>query len=267
MNYERELEFAKELAYESGDVMRRYFRAEDIGLIEKDDKTPLTVADTKINSMVIERVKNMFPKDGVIGEEESYETDRDRVWVVDPIDGTAPFSLGMPLSTFMIALVNKSDGQPVVSVVYDPYLEHMYSAVLGKGARLNDRTLQVTSRNAFPARYVAVYGQKCDKGGVSYDPDAVMSVLRERHFRNFTFSSGGYVMVKVADGTFSAFIAGKPAKSWDMAAPALIVREAGGIVTDLDGKERRYDEAGFGCVMAVNEATHKELLKLIKEKV
>ncbi len=80
MDYAEELEFAKGLALEAGGIMRRYFNAEDIGTTWKQDNTPLTVADTTINELVISRVKEMFPKDGVIGEEASYETERPRVW-------------------------------------------------------------------------------------------------------------------------------------------------------------------------------------------
>lgn len=264
MHYDKELGFAKELALEAGQIMRRYFRAEDIGTKYKEDTSPLTVADTQINAMVIGKIQQTFPDDGVIGEEESYKPERDRVWVCDPIDGTAPFSLGMPLSTFLLALVDKKDGQPVVAVCYDPFHDDLYSAVEGQGAYLNEERLTITESAPFPCRYVSVYGAACKKDELEYSPDKLMTALRQKNMRNFVFSSGAYTMVKVAESTFSAVVIGTPALSWDTAAPALIVQEAGGLVTDLEGKKRRFDEPGFGCVFTVNEETHRILLSTIR---
>ena len=116
MSYEKELDFAKALALEAGEIMRKYFRSDRLGTVQKDDLTPLTVADTAINDLVIERVQHEFPEHGVLGEEASYEPNRQWIWVVDPIDGTSPYSCGIPISTFSLALVNKKDGQPYVSV-------------------------------------------------------------------------------------------------------------------------------------------------------
>lgn len=264
MDYERELEFAKELALEAGQIIRRYFLAEDLNIEIKADNSPVTLADIKINSMVIEKIKRAFPEDGVIGEEESYEPERDRVWICDPIDGTAPFSLGIPASTFLLALVNKSDGQPVVAVVYDPHLDHLYTAVSGSGAYLNGHRLQIQQTGAWDARYVSVYGMKFEEGDISYDPDVFMSELRKKGLRNFALSSGAYTMVKVAQDEFSAMVIGPPAKAWDTAAPALVVQEAGGVVTDLAGRVRRFDEAGAGCIFAANKITHKEILEMVQ---
>jgi myo-inositol-1(or 4)-monophosphatase len=103
VSYEKELRFATDLAQEAGAIMDRYFRAEDIGTELKQDLTPVTVADTTINDLVIDRVQQSYPEHGVLGEENSYEPTRDRIWVVDPIDGTVPFSLGIPTSTFSLA--------------------------------------------------------------------------------------------------------------------------------------------------------------------
>ena len=263
MSYATELAFAKNLAEEAGKIMRRYFRAEDIGTKSKEDHTPVTVADIKINSLVISRVKTAFPDDGVLGEEESFEDQRDRIWVVDPIDGTIPFSLSIPVSTFMLALVNKKDGQPVVAVVYDPYLGHLYSAVKGEGAFLNDIKLQASPSAGLIKGYGTLYGSVIKDETINYVPGEVIEKLRTQHTRIININSGGYTAVKVAAGEF-IFVAMGNGLAWDSAAPALIVEEAGGVVTDLAGRRRRFDQTGRDCLLAANQAVADEFLKLVK---
>lgn len=263
MNYDAELAFAEKLAREAGEIMRKYFKSEELGTIWKKDNSPVTVADTTINSMVIERVKEAFPDDGIIGEEESYKTDRDRVWVVDPVDGTVPFSLDIPVSTFLLALVNKSDGQPVVAVVYDPYLDHLYTATKGGGAFLNGVRLQASESDDLAQAYVTVHGKRVTTDQIDYRPGQLFDQLRELGARNVTMAGGAYTSVKIAEGRFALSIVGT-GWPWDDAAPGLILQEAGGIVTDLEGKPRRYDEAGLGCFYSANQAIHDQILKLIR---
>ncbi|HWB39041.1 MAG TPA: inositol monophosphatase [Candidatus Saccharimonadales bacterium] len=264
MSYDAELAFAKELALEAGGIMQQYFRSEELNTTWKSDKTPLTVADTTINKLVIERVKAKFPEHGVLGEEESYEPDRDWVWVCDPIDGTVPFSVGIPASTFLLALVDRADGQPVAAVVYDPYLGHLYTATKGGGAFLNDQPLKGSATKHMSPGYVSIYGGAAKRDKIDYHPGQLLDDLRENGTRNISLASGAYTFVKIAEGTFLAGVIGEPGFAWDVAAPCLIVREAGGIVTDLAGSQRRFDENGFGCVFAANKSIHQQMLALIK---
>ncbi|MET0779291.1 MAG: inositol monophosphatase, partial [Candidatus Saccharimonadales bacterium] len=138
-----ELRFAKQLAYEAGKIMLHYFNARDKGVTIKDDQSPVTLADTEINALVIERVKAQFPADGVLGEEACFGLGRSNLWVVDPLDGTPPFARGVPLSTFCMALVQ--NGKPIVAVVYDPYMDRLFWACDGLGAYENDRKLDLST--------------------------------------------------------------------------------------------------------------------------
>ena len=119
-----QLDFAKSLANEAGEVMLQHFQvgvANETKALEGD--TPVTVADKAINSMVIEAIKRQYPDHSVIGEEESNRRDNaEYTWVCDPIDGTIPYVMGVPTNVFSIAMVDK-DGQPVVAVVFDPYMK------------------------------------------------------------------------------------------------------------------------------------------------
>lgn len=263
MSYQKELDFARELASEAGKIMRTYFRSEDINTTWKGDNTPLTVADTTINRLVIDRVKKQFPDHGIIGEEESFSPDRDFVWVVDPIDGTMPFSLGMPNSTFSLALVERKNGQPIVAVAYDPQLDHLYSATVGGGASLNGSPIRTALERDLKQGYVFVWhGGYNDK--VYFDKGKLLDFIHEKAGRYFIVPSFVYYASRVASGEFRGAILdyGSP---WDSAAVALLVKEAGGVALDLNGNERRYDEFGSGCLLAANQEIADTLLSLIKE--
>lgn len=264
MNYQKELDFAKDLAGEAGKIMRRYFRAEDIGSEWKADDTPITVADTKVNDMVITRVKRAYRDRAVIGEEASHDQAGDLAWVVDPIDGTVPFSLGIPISTFSLALVERKDGQPLVGVIYDPYLDHMYTAVKGGGAFLNDTRLKVSKATTLPRNYVSIIGGSGKGGTAGYNRGQCLDIIYKQGAKCFGIQTEAYFASKVATGELVGSIFGYGAP-WDVAAASLLVREAGGVVTDLFGNDRRYDEFADGCVLAANKAIQSKLLEAVRK--
>lgn len=259
------LNFAKELAKEAGEIMSRYFRAHDIGTTIKSDNTPLTVADTAINDLVIEKVKAKYPDHGVIGEEASFNEDASMFWVVDPVDGTIPFSLGLPFSSFSLGLVDKKDGQPLVGVIYDPFLHNLYSAVVGRGSYLNDTKIHTSKQETLQNSYVSICGsfKEDAKTGLYIGSGDYIEALSDKGAKYFSLLSQAYSAARVASGEFvgSLFSYGSP---WDSAAAAVIVTEAGGVVTDLDGKSRRYDRFGKGCILSANQKVHQELIRAAK---
>lgn len=264
MNYAAELAFAKELALEAGGVMRQYFKSEELGTEWKADDTPLTVADTAINKLVIERIKAAFPEHGVLGEEESHEPVRAMFWAADPIDGTVPFSVGVPISTFLLALVDRKDGQPIVAVSYDPFLEELFYATKSGGAFMNDKPLKTSVAVGIKNNYFALGLSDFQVEGVKYDAARTMSGVRRGGGWVINVASGGYFANRVAGGQFGATAYARIGGIWDIAAPALIVQEAGGVVVDFKGQPRRFDETGAGCLLAANQTIADEILELIK---
>lgn len=119
------LNFAKEMCSEAGKIMKKYFY-QDSGISYKGDRTIVTLADKEINHILIEKVKEKFPNHSVDGEEEKFGESK-YVWVCDPVDGTAMYARHIPVAVFSLALV--IDGVPEVGVVYDPFLDNLYSAV------------------------------------------------------------------------------------------------------------------------------------------
>ena len=257
-----ELAFAKELAYEAGNIMLRYFHAKDKGVSIKEDDSPVTLADTKINALVINRVKAQFPADGVLGEEASYNLAAQNLWIVDPLDGTPPFARGVPLSTFCMALVR--DGQPVVAVVYDPYMDRLYWAAKGEGAYENDRRLDLSAHQP-----QGKLGVCLEVAGGSYwttftDPAIGGSMLEafDRADDTFTYYFPiAYSIVMVAAGRFDAVVtSGK--NPWDLAAAGFIAQEAGAKVTDIFGKPMtRWDHDNAG-LLAAKPAIHGRITEI-----
>lgn len=251
-----ELVFAKSLAAEAGAIMREHFRT-GVAYRDKGDGTPVTLADEAINDLVVERVATQYPGDGVIGEERSSSSagSSGRVWVCDPIDGTLPFTLGVPTNLFSLALVE--DGVPTMGVLYDPYLDRMYEAERGAGAAVNGLPLHV-SETPLSEAILALPGSQF---GLT-DNAALAADVIARGMRIFSVCSVTYDGALVAAGQIAACVF--PATSvWDIAAVKVVVEEAGGLVTDIDGNSQRYDQPIRGALMS-NKRAHDELVTLVR---
>lgn len=255
-SHQQLLDFAKSIAYEAGVIMRHYFDASQITVTKKADNSPVTEADTKINQLLIERVNQAFPDHGVLGEEASTATsEHDKVWVCDPIDGTAPFIFGLPTGMFSLAYVE--DGVPIVAVAFDPFLERLFWAVKGQGAFCNKRPLHAASGGL--------------KGAHIAGPSYIKGILQARSLYEGLEQKGAFIEIfpgnvykccLIAEGRLHGRIFSGPG-AHDIAAVKLLVEEAGGKVTDLDGNEQRYDRAINGAIIS-NGSIHQELLAAVQ---
>lgn len=256
---EQYLEFAKSLAKEAEEIALKYFSFE-VENIWKEDNTPLTKADTEINDMVIRRINETYPDHSIRGEEKSDKRDGSKyVWVCDPIDGTMPFSCGLPIFTFSIALVDQSDGQPILGLINDPVMKNMYWATKNGGAYRNDKKISVSKSDTLFNTYLST-----DASGhlLGFSNLPLLKSLSEKKCKVMKLLSFIYGGVQVANGKFSGAVFYSYA-AHDVATLKIITEEAGGKVTDLNGEERRYDEDGVGCIVS-NGILHKELLEIVQ---
>lgn len=254
--YAKELEFAKYIAKQAGEIMLQHFSKNTITVKWKEDNTPVTIADKEINKLVIDSVKSQFPKDGVLGEEESYLQDQNRLWVVDPVDGTQPFSIGVPLSTFSLGLVigNKA----VLGVVYDPFQDRLYWSS-GSGAFLGDKELIVNSSPDLSQNYVVLSSRM---GGDYMETGSALDAIIKADGKVFNFRSIIYGFMLVATGKAVAAAAGY-CQPWDLAAALPILNGCGAKVTDFDGKVINYNDVSNG-IMVTNGKVHEQMLQLLK---
>lgn len=246
---------ALDLAEKAGELMRKNFSFETKKTWKKDN-TPLTETDTAINRLVIETLSKNFPEHGIIGEEESLKKKSDYQWVCDPLDGTVPFSHGYPIFTFALALVK--DGEPILGIIYDAMLDRLFLAEKGKGTTMNGKKINVSAQKSL-----------AEKGVVEVNARGkyrkVQDLIAERARYTVNFISASYASVLVASGAFTASIY-EYENPWDGAAAKIIVEEAGGKVTDIEGKEQRYDKEINGFI-ASNGLVHNELVRLCKTAI
>src|SRR5206468_1535928 len=162
--YEDELAFANELADEAAEIATRYFRGEFRVQLKKD-RTPVTQADLEIEAMIREQIAKRFPDDAVLGEEEGLEGSSERVWIIDPIDGTKNFAAGIQIWGTLIAL---ADGDtPVVGVAGAPALGERYGAANGTGATWNGEPIRVSDVEGLSDSFVLF-------GDVTWQHDATL---------------------------------------------------------------------------------------------
>ncbi len=257
---EEYLQFAKELAKEAEEIALRYFSFE-VENTWKGDGSPLTVADTEINNLVIRRVQETYPSHSIYGEEESYKKEGSKyIWVCDPIDGTMGFACGLPLFVFSIALVDQTNGQPVLGLVYDPVMKNMYWAYQGGGAYRNGKKIFVSKEPNDHWKYYIIGGSSTKLGFSSF---SLQQILTEKRNKVFRFPSFIYGAIQVANGKFAGGAFYHPT-GHDIAALKIITEEAGGKVTDLNGDDRRYDQDGPGCIVS-NGVLHTELLDYVRQ--
>lgn len=250
--------FATNIAREAGKIIRKNFSL-GMNRIIKKDGSPVTKTDLAINKLVVDQVKKYFPDHGVLGEEQSnYVEGADYVWVCDPVDGTIPFSHGMPTCMFSLGLTFK--GKPILGVGYDPFMDRLIFAELGKGAFLNNKKILVSKQRTLKGSYVSICFWRSAKFPM---PDLVNDLTFKEGSDNFPIGSIVYNAMLLAAGEIDGIIFPHNT-AHDVAAIKVIVEEAGGKVTDLDGDEQRYDRPIKGCVIS-NGVLHQKLLAVLKK--
>lgn len=258
---EQYLEFAKRIAKEAEQIALDYFGF-DVETTWKDDSSPLTLADTEINDLVIKRVNETYPDHSIYGEEKSHIKEKDNskyIWVCDPIDGTMAFSCGLPIFVFSLALVDRQTGLPLLGIVNDPIMKNMYWAYKGGGAYRNNKKINVQGNSSLRETYINIASSG---KSIGYSSLPFIKIAGDIKCRVMILPSIIYGGIQVANGKYSGCVFFKE-YGHDVAALKVITEEAGGKVTDLEGKERRYDGDGAGCVIS-NGLLHDEILKIIK---
>ena len=256
-DYSADLSLALELADAADLITRDRFRALDLEIVTKPDNTPVTDADRSVEKKFRDLMANARPDDHIIGEEfGGSETKPDRYWVIDPIDGTKNFLRGVPTWGTLIALVE--NGEVVVGVCSAPELFRRWYAAKDFGSYLvvnheAPRKLsvsKVTSLSDASLAYsdLAGWGDKKEK----------FLALTSRVWRTRGYGDYWSHML-VAEGAVD--IAAEPSLAlWDMAALDIIVREAGGRYSSLDGVNGPFGASGVSS----NGALHEQFLNALK---
>ena len=196
----------------------------------KADATPVTEVDRAAERAIRSVIAERAPGDGVLGEEGGDTPgETGRTWVIDPVDGTRLYAEGIPLWTTLIAL--RVDGRPVVGVADAPALSARYHAVRGGGAWRGERHLHVSAIDAIGEAFVG-HSPIEEWAGVGDDRHLLRVAGRARHTRGL---SDAWAHLLVAQGSMEALLEHAPCYAWDWSATQVIVEEAGGRITTLQG--------------------------------
>lgn len=239
-------------------IMRSIGRVEAQHISEKKKNDFVTEIDKAAEKEIIQTIKKNYPAHKIITEECGViEGDEMFTWVVDPLDGTTNFIHGIPHFSISIALLYK--GKIEHGVIYDPVRNELFVASRGDGARVNDRRIRVSTTTKFERSLIGT-------GFPFKNPENISIYLRI--FSDMLSHVGGMRragsaaldLAYVAAGRFDGFWE-LGLSEWDMAAGILLIKEAGGLVSDIHGEEKCLET---GNIIAGNPKIFKNLLQLIK---
>jgi len=234
----------------------------------KTDDTMVTEADRKCQNIIINHIKEQYPDHGFIAEEgksanpliQPPRGDEDIWWVIDPIDGTNNYAQG--LMTFTVSIAAFQNNSPIVAAIYEPATDSMFTTSKDADARLNMSRINVNDKEI----------DRFSNFGIDshFDPKmipVVIDIMQKTRFRNL--GSTALHLAYVAKGAMIGTIT-TTAKLWDIAAGTLLIENAGGKITDLQGnnifpvKEMQNAASQGYSTLATNKKTHQDLLNLIK---
>lgn len=236
------------------------FKARKMGEV-KEKLNPgdlVTQVDKDASNLIIEMLKKHYPEHVVISEEEAFNNvPQGYVWAIDPLDGTLPYLLGFNYSTVSIALLK--DHKPILGVIYQPLTDKLYSAEKGKGAFLNGKKIKVNTTKDL-AHSTATF-EHDPQGRVENAKKLFLPIVQKVRYV-LTSGCGSYDLINIAEGTLELFLHANTCL-WDIAAAHVIVTEAGGKATDLNGEQFIFNKKKYACIFS-NGIIHNEVLKTIK---
>ncbi len=235
----------------------------EVALLQVSRKGPadfVSAADKKSEKILFEELSRARPGYGFLMEEGGSVEGKDKthVWHIDPLDGTTNFLHGIP--HFAISVALERDGQLVAGLVYNPVTDEMFVAEKGQGAYLNNQRLRVAQRTDIREAVVCCGIPHIGRGDHRQFLNEMAQVMAVTAGLRRT-GAAALDLAYVAAGRFDAFWE-RQLSTWDMAAGAVLVREAGGYVADVNGHPGYMQT---GDIVAGNEAIQKELIALIKK--
>lgn len=251
------IEPLSEAAREAGEIALRYFRHGErthANINHKAGGSPVTEADLLVDQFLEKRLREIVPDAAWLSEEIADSPARlgnPLVLIVDPIDGTRGFSNGDPQWAVSIGLVH--EGRPIAGVVHAPAIDETYSAARGRGSHMNGAPIHASARASL-------------QGATLSGPQGFVGSVRDAGADIVPFpkmASLAMRLVRIASGRIDAGLVGDKSFDWDIAAADLILNEAGGRLTNLDGNKPRYNgETPRHAALAAAPATfHAELVK------
>jgi len=251
----REVEYARTAALAAGEILMRYYGT-DYEIGSKGKNNPVTIADTEADSKIKEILTHHFPDYGWLSEETVDNDERlgkERVWIVDPLDGTKEFINKVP--EFCVAIGLSDHGEPVVGVTYNPITEELWWSGRGMGCHLGNHRVSVTTTSQLKVASVLASRSETKRGEWDVFQGVLVAVPT---------GSVAYKLAMVAGGKADATFTRSPKNEWDIASGAALIIEAGGTMTDIDGQPMRFNQKVTKCagLIASNGILHDALMEV-----
>ncbi len=251
---------------EAGKILLKYFGNLTEYSIKENQNSIVTKADLESEKRIISIIQEKFPDHNTLGEETGFQNrNSEFTWVIDPLDGTSNFAAGLPWFGVIICVLKNS--VPFMAGCFLPVQNEIYFAEKGKGAFRNGERIGV-SKEAELKKVLAVYAlDSSDEPGKTEGESKIIAQLVKK-IRNLRTTNSLIDYCYTADGKLGACI-NQTTKIWDIAGPGLIVEEAGGKVTDIEGNDLDFslDNSNYSrnfTIVCANKILHAELIKLIK---
>ena len=233
---------------------------------EKESQSSIvTQTDMDSEKRIFQIISNEFPNHNLLGEETGFQNkNSEYTWVVDPLDGTSNFAAGLPWFGVIICLLKKSE--PVLAGCFLPFYNQLYFAEKGKGATLNNQKITVSKETHLKNILLSYSIDYSDLPGKTESEAKTIQNLVQ-NIRNLRSTNCLLDLCYTADGKFGACI-NQSTKIWDIAGTGLIIEEAGGKVTNINGEKHDYSinknnfDRNF-TIVASNKMLHSEIIKLI----
>lgn len=252
------LDLAREAALEAGRLVMGYYH-DRYEVKDKGVNNPVTTADLEADRALHRILLGGAPGTGWLSEETVDSPERlaaEEVWVVDPIDGTKEFIMGIPEFAISIGLAVR--GEVVAGVIFNPARNELFVAERGAGARLNGDPIRVSERASLEGASLDASRSECRRG--EFEPYAGAFQVRE-------MGSIAYKLARVAAGTADLTWSLGPKNEWDIAAGVLIVEEAGGRATDPEGAAFHFNQPRTKVkgILASNGRLHDPAIRAVAE--
>ena len=252
--------FTKEISLEAGKILLKGFRSSKTIISYKSRTNLLTDIDEKSEKFLFENINKKFPDHTIIAEEGSRkDTSGDFIWYIDPIDGTNNFAHGIPFFCISIGVFSRESNSVVSGVVYNPFLDELFSAVKDSGSTLNNQAIEVSQTDDIGISIIAT-GFPYEKENPEKNNLKEFNKILTRVQGIRRFGSAAIDLSYLACGRIDGYWEHE-LKSWDMAAGSIIVKEAGGKITDYSGEKFDPEKPE---IIASNGKIHEQILELIK---
>ena len=251
------MDFLENLVKQAGDVLLSHFRS-DVHLLRMrySVKDAVTKYDNLVDDFIIREIQNKYPKHGILSEESGLARgESDWLWVVDSLDGTTSFANSNPLFSICIAVLHKKE--LLLGAVYAPAIDELYLAEKGSGAFLNQRRIRVSEIPELKQSYL-LYCEGGERDRLK--TGAILGGIYPEVMDIRKLGSAGLETAWVAAGKVEAYFTTK-IEPWDVAPGVLLVREAGGEVTDFKGNPWELEKSDL---LFSNGIVHESLLNILR---